>query len=964
MSDLKSQVVSDISPLIASRKFSLAEFAETLMVPGAPYEVATLASAGAMRATCVKSVDDLLVFVAHNLNNAALQSIYIVPNPLNPAVAGYPYAVPGNTKRASEPHVLARRVLFLDIDPQPTNRPRNEKGRPTPCCSDEIELAGVWALTRLVMARLELLGFNAPIVCTSGNGVQLLYRWDAPNDGEVGMDKDGKVKFAGAQSEVKTTLKAFLASLTRSFDGAVVKDKAGAPVPIDLESRTGLGIIDPADVDAGRLCRMPNTWNRKGVETDTRPHRSASIIDIPAGWNDAPVDTAHLTAALARLDEAFPPAVPAKRLRDVAPPKARVNGARAAAAPAGARERVAEARKQVAMEAAAELALTDTRWVADALGSIDVNGPRTQWLGACRALKGILGQSGLELFLDWSATYGGDPAADEATWDGAEADAPEDGARALMGMAKQGGWSFKQWRKDNGVALDIPTGALVAALDTGDDDAYSSMGATLTGVPTSISGCWAKNRPTAMYAESILCVADTLLHQLRTVDRPVRSGGDLLVCHPTTNLWAPVDMSNIAGLMVQWVEGVALTSTETDKGIKMFEGKISTSKVVGEALGMCADITKRKAQTAQLVLADGVMRPDAAGRVTQEPLLPAHYATYGYPITLQDVQTGSAQRWLDYLNGLFPGAKDPDMHVEYLLRWIALAVFGATIKFQAPALILKGKAGTGKSTLGKIIEMIMPHGSTCSVPPQDWGHEYNRSELVGKLFNFVPELQIDEPIGDLDQVKKIIFGEITSARRIYSQVQTFHPQAAHMFCANGLPNMKKADPAVFKRFVQLEVTGKVVRHTTTENTEFAEELVAAELPGILASLISAYERAAHDRMAKTAGTVNGLPVLAEAQAHNDGWRAKSDAVATWVSEDCEKDEGMHAKHSPTLKEAYFHFTRFCEEGNYMVMNRSTFKTQIANFYDVVSYQGIIRIVGLVVGVCPAHAAVCDDEVPM
>lgn len=157
--------------------------------------------------------------------------------------------------------------------------------------------------------------------------------------------------------------------------------------------------------------------------------------------------------------------------------------------------------------------------------------------------------------------------------------------------------------------------------------------------------------------------------------------------------------------------------------------------------------------------------------------------------------------------------------------------------------------------------------------------------------------------------------------------------------------MRKADPAVFKRFVQLEVTGRVVRGTAGENTEFDRELVEAELPGILASLCAAFERAAKDRQARTPGTINGLPALRGSFEANEEWRAKSDAVAVFLSEDYVYDADLKTVDAPTVEDLYKAFKLWCHDAGYALMNRGSFGVQLANFFEVRMVRGGRRAIG-------------------
>src|SRR5262249_46151933 len=84
-----------------------------------------------------------------------------------------------------------------------------------------------------------------PIFADSGNGYHLLYRVDL-------QAHDGGI------------IEQILKALANRFDDEKVK--------IDQ------GVYNPA-----RICKLPGTKARKGDYTETRPHRTAGILEVPHG---------------------------------------------------------------------------------------------------------------------------------------------------------------------------------------------------------------------------------------------------------------------------------------------------------------------------------------------------------------------------------------------------------------------------------------------------------------------------------------------------------------------------------------------------------------------------------------------------------------------------------------------------------------------------------------------------------
>lgn len=849
------------------------------------------------------------VYVAGEGNGRKLPAgVYLIPNPLKPSLsarAAVDELAQIGSDGVKDGEVASRRCLLLDFD-------SIKDGGVRGISATEGELRGAMSVAISASDLLRDRGWPEPILTSSGNGAHLVYRLDLPND-------------EASHALVRATILALRALYAPRADAAD---------------------IDGAVHNASRLWRLPGTHARKGKDTDERAHRTARVLAIPDDFGQTSVAPEQLRelveasaseeALKALLGKAYKPPAPAAPAP--APTRAAPRAAAQAPAkkPAPAVARGAATPEQV-RAAVADAMLADRSWVADAVRSIDpakYNLDRDRWLCVANAIKALLGEGeGYTLWCEWSRQA--DPAYDGAQdWASRDADTEGEACAVICAMARDfgSGWTYKAWREANGVRLDLPgrTVRLRAPATSAERAALNHQ----------LMPHWECQMPDEILAESLMAVASGMYEQMALGGaRLVREGHVVMSCCPDTHRWLPVTQADVARVMVSWLGAVVTGHNAQTKTPIFYKGSAGSSSIYNEIQTMAYDVSRqRQRDGVQLVLSDKVLRADMADRTLRvEDLTPSHYATYGYDLSLDDVREAAAPRWQAYLEGMFENSEDPAACVEYVKRWAALAVFGATIEFQAPALLIKGDPGTGKSTLGKIIAQLMPQGSVTSVTLQDWGHEYNRAELVGKLLNFVPELPIDEPIGDLDQVKKIIFGEITTAREIRQKPVNFYPRAAHLFCANNLPNLKKADPAVFARFAQLRVTGQTIRGTAADNTRFAEELVAAELGGILSDLVSAMERALDDLRLRTPGTSNGLPILAESLTARTEWQQRSDAVATWLTETYEKIEGMKPAHSPKVADMYREFRIWAAEAGFHAPNRNTFKTSVSHFYAIAQH---------------------------
>lgn len=129
---------------------------------------------------------------------------------------------------------IERRVwLLIDCDP-----PRQSKTNST---TEEKQAAR--EQTERIREWLRSHGWPEPVLADSGNGWHLLYRVELPND-----------------ETSKALLERFLSRLKQLFP-----------------------MVDAGNFDAPRLCKLYDTWARKGEHTDERPWRRSGIVAEGSG---------------------------------------------------------------------------------------------------------------------------------------------------------------------------------------------------------------------------------------------------------------------------------------------------------------------------------------------------------------------------------------------------------------------------------------------------------------------------------------------------------------------------------------------------------------------------------------------------------------------------------------------------------------------------------------------------------
>ena len=482
-----------------ARNLTLLDFAKSLMGQGLPYEIAYLrAGSNGMSSQVVHAPDEMARVATELTQRADVRSVYLIPSPLDASRKGYPYADGKTGRRASAVHVAHRRVLFLDIDPNQSCRPKTDAGKKIDMCSTEEELNGTIAYARILIARMLEMGFAPPIFCTSGNGVQLLFRWDSLNgsdDDVIAISRDGKTKYDWApdrEPAARDLNKQLVSLLARSMGDAQVP-KAGAH-PLDISGGRYLAQLDPADIDASRLCRMPFTWNRKGDDTPERPHRMAQVLEIPEGWNDNAATDDLIIAAIEVLtlelgDEV--PAAPALALPVVGAVKVPTK-TKAERAEKVEKKRAAlvEQKEASAVSKLADIILAhpDKAALVSKLVML-IPTPASGTEGAERDWKTIGGHlfrafeddaaTGARIFADWSSRDGEDRAGAVAAYHADCGDRFANGSPTseltslLQKVTKATGVRIVDWAASEGVVLRDDTFKPGTSLDFGDGTSTS-----------------------------------------------------------------------------------------------------------------------------------------------------------------------------------------------------------------------------------------------------------------------------------------------------------------------------------------------------------------------------------------------------------------------------------------------------------------------------------------------------------
>lgn len=260
-----------------------------------------------------------------------------------------------------------------------------------------------------------------------------------------------------------------------------------------------------------------------------------------------------------------------------------------------------------------------------------------------------------------------------------------------------------------------------------------------------------------------------------------------------------------------------------------------------------------------------------------------------------------------------------DEQREFLLQLMGLSLLGVLPSLQL-AVFLYGAGGSGKSTILKVLEALVPSDSRCSVKPEDFDKDYHRAALAGKRFNLVPEIDKDKLLPSAD-FKAIISGDTLSAREVYGKVFSMKPTAANWFNGNFFLATRDRSDAFWRRWAIVHFI-----HAKPEKQRVPyldKKIIDSELAGVTSLALDAASR-----YLKTGHLVDST----ESKRMIAQWKNNANSVLLWLNdEDCTvtmpfdyhgkseerlvlRPKGSSKAITPLkVKDAYIHYQTYCKD---------------------------------------------------
>lgn len=178
---------------------------------------------------------------------------------------------------------------------------------------------------------------------------------------------------------------------------------------------------------------------------------------------------------------------------------------------------------------------------------------------------------------------------------------------------------------------------------------------------------------------------------------------------------------------------------------------------------------------------------------------------------------------------------------EAFLAFVGCMLLGVTSAWDNARHVcaFKGPANGGKSTLLKILRLLVPAYATSSVPPSKWTNEYYLAKLAGKIMNLVTEFGRSKLVSG-DIFKAVVGFDDVTARSPFGEPFEFRPSVWTVLAGNSVPKTDDQDPAFERRILGILVDRSL---RPEEIDPLFLDKVKGELAGVVTLAVEAACRA-------------------------------------------------------------------------------------------------------------------------
>ena len=290
-------------------------------------------------------------------------------------------------------------------------------------------------------------------------------------------------------------------------------------------------------------------------------------------------------------------------------------------------------------------------------------------------------------------------------------------------------------------------------------------------------------------------------------------------------------------------------------------------------------------------------------------------------------EAATAPLWQKHLDRSLPNMEKQ----QYLAECLALPFYRGKIE-KAP--LFYGRQDTGKSTTLDVYKVLVgmenfTTESLAALTLADYHGDYARARLDGKLVNIASD--ISAKICDEGMAKTLISRERVPARHPYGDGFDMQNYGRLIFAMNDLPHQFFNDAALTKRAAIITFDQQILPQD--KDTDFAEKIIANELPGVLNWIIAGL-----NRLLET-GRLDAPQCCIEEM---DQMKKEADPLHGWLDErGYQRGKTTYV----TVKAAYPDFVEYCKAKNNVPPSDKKFTKRLRDLgYEVYSPNGHVGVV--------------------
>ena len=308
-----------------------------------------------------------------------------------------------------------------------------------------------------------------------------------------------------------------------------------------------------------------------------------------------------------------------------------------------------------------------------------------------------------------------------------------------------------------------------------------------------------------------------------------------------------------------------------------------------------------------------------------------HQLRQRHKLTIDPMQ-GDCPLFTAYLNDTFAGNEQIEQTI-LLQEILGGLVTGCFYKLQK-AVLLHGAGENGKSVLLELLDCFFPRHLKSAISPADFGGEYNRAQLAGKVVNIVGELEQTKALPAASFKDIIGCDTPLTARLPYKEPFSFKPIAGHIFSSNHFPQTKDHTHGFYRRWVVLDFHNRVDPQKKIPN--LGALIAEKESPQVLAwALLGADRLITNDFK---------LSLTKKHKKMMELWQVQKDSVYCFIYDD---EEVEHNTNVTTLKTGFYEAYRdYCGECGLKPVGRNNFYERCMTRLGEVKIQGSRHFTGV------------------